>query len=57
VTRRQVLALLGVVAVLVVQAVIVVIAVIAQQPGLILLCFIVLVIVWVAIKPKRPGPG
>jgi hypothetical protein len=54
-TRRQALAIAGVVAVLVFEVAIVVVAVTTKNPGLILLGFIVLVIVWLVIKPKRPG--
>jgi hypothetical protein len=55
VTRRKALAIAGVVAVLVFQVAIVVIAITTENPGLIGLGFIVLVIVWFAIKPKRPS--
>ena len=58
-TRRQrkVLAIAGVVAVLAFQVAIVVIAITTETPGLIGLCFFVLVIVWFALKAKRPGSG
>jgi len=54
VTRKKALAIAGVVAVLVFQVVIVAIAIVTKQPGLIVFCFIVLVIAWFATKPKRP---
>jgi hypothetical protein len=53
-TRRKALAIAGVVAVLAFQVAIVVVAITTKNLGLIALGFIVLVIVWLAIKPKRP---
>jgi hypothetical protein len=53
-TWKKALAIAGVVAVLVFQFVIVAIAIATKQPGLIVFGFIVLVIAWLAIKPKRP---
>src|SRR4029079_11683692 len=53
-TRKKALAIAGVVAVLGFQVVLVVLAIVTKQPGLIIFCFIVLVIAWFAIKPNRP---
>jgi hypothetical protein len=55
VTGRKALAIAGVVAVLAFQVAMVVLALTTRNPGLILLGFVVLVIVWLAIKPRRPS--